>query len=91
VYIVQLVLTVDADFDSLADSGRDAVGGDTQVGAHIEATNAGQFKHLALPLRHCKESSDKVRRQDVTNCKAELFADVNYVTLGRYAILNGQN
>jgi hypothetical protein len=82
VYIVQLVLTVDADFDSLADSGRDAVGGDTQVSSHIEATNAAQFQHLAFPLRHCKESLDKVKREgDVTNCKAVLFADGNYVTL----------
>jgi hypothetical protein len=82
VYIVQLVLTVDADFYSLADSGRDAVGGDTQVGAHIEATNAGQLKHLTLPLRHCKESSDNVKREgDLTNCKAQLFADGNYVTV----------
>ena len=56
--MIQLVLTVDAHFDSLADCGRDAVGGDTQVGAHIEATNAGQLKDFTFPLRHCEKAKD---------------------------------
>jgi len=45
-----MVLTVDADFDSLADCRWDAVGGDTQVGAHIKSTDASQLQHLTLPL-----------------------------------------
>jgi hypothetical protein len=77
-----LVLTVNADFDSLADGGRDAVGGNTQVGAHIETTNASQFKHLAFPLGHCNETTDNIKHEgDVTNCKVELLVDSNYVTL----------
>jgi hypothetical protein len=86
-YIAQMVLTVDADFDSLADSGRDAVGGDAQVGAHIEATNAGQLEYLTLPFGHCEESSDNEKHEGVvTNCKTELFADGNYVTMRAYEI-----
>jgi hypothetical protein len=53
-----MVLTVNAHFDSLADCGRNAVGGDTQVGAHIETTDAAEFKNLSFPLRHCENEKD---------------------------------
>jgi hypothetical protein len=70
---LQLVLTVNADFDSLADGGRDAIGGDTQVGAHIETTNASQLKHLTLPLRHCNEMSDNIKHEeDVTKLQGRI-------------------
>jgi hypothetical protein len=46
------VLTVNADFDPLADSGWNSVGGDAQVGAHVEATDARQIQHFTFVFDH---------------------------------------
>ena len=46
-----MTLTVDIDFDSLADCGRDLVGGDAEECAHVLPADLGQGHLLALPRR----------------------------------------
>ena len=46
------VLTVHTDFDPLGYTGRDSVGGDAQIGPHVQARDARQFQRLTFPLEH---------------------------------------
>lgn len=51
----QRVLTVHADFDALGNRGGHPVGGDAQIGAHVQARDAGDLQRVALPLVHCEK------------------------------------
>ena len=47
-----LWLTVDVDLDSLADGGRNVIGGDAHERAHVLPSDLGQGQPLALPRGH---------------------------------------
>lgn len=51
--IKMCVLTVHADFDPFADRRWYRVGGDAEIGAHIQATDPMQFQRGFHPFAHC--------------------------------------
>lgn len=48
------VLTVHADFDALGNRGWNPIGGDAQIGAHVQSGNASYLESVALPFVHWK-------------------------------------
>ena len=57
--IVARLLTVHLDVDPFADGGQDAVSGDTQVGAHMEPTDAGDVELFALHHHHRRRCNQR--------------------------------
>lgn len=48
-----MTLTFDFHLDALADGGRDAVGGDAEVGVHVGAADLRQLQERPRHLQHC--------------------------------------
>lgn len=74
-----MVLTLDVEDDSLGDGGRHAVGGDTQVGAHLGAADARQVElvavvHVGCNTQHCPYSEARQPRAGTRIATAALCA-----------------